>query len=206
MANINTDKYMWAVVGIIITFFLIMGFGGSSFLKWIKENRDTNNAVTTSNSYTNEDFSFSFSYPEDYILNSYIASQTDNTRLTLILIQDSLYTRFPKKQNADELSSGIIVTVFDNEEDLSSRTWMEESPYSDFSSGDGLFTTTHVAGLDAVRYNLSLPRNADSLVVTSDGYVYRFTAIYKDDAEVDKVNFEKILSSISFGIEATKNQ
>ena len=83
---VNTDKYIWLVVGLIITFVAISGFWGASFLALFNGEDSNERSNNTSNSYTNEDFKLSFSYPDNYILTTHETQKRDDQNVSLVLV------------------------------------------------------------------------------------------------------------------------
>ena len=101
-----------------------------------------------------------------------------------------------KQEEFGEVFLGITVEILNNEKNLSSRIWLEESPYSNFPKKEGLLTTTHIDGKDAVRYTWSTSYTEDSFVVATSNYLYVFSARYEDYTVQKRDAFEKIVASV----------
>jgi len=194
---INTDKYIWWVLGAIVGAVFIAGFIAPIIRERLSYDGEVLVHDSTRNSYTNETYNFSFLYPLDYTLEKGEKLSEEGV-LSLALVRKTDSKTFDQNVNGSETLPGVSIQVFKNDDNILGRKWMETSAQSKYIAGTSSFVNTHIAGEKAVRYQWGDSPDATSGVVSRGDYLYIFT-IASTDKEGRYLEFlEGILRSVKF--------
>lgn len=111
------------------------------------------------------------------------------------------------KPDYDAMQSGgamegppsITVLVYKNTKNLSARAWADENKsVSNIGLKVGDITDATIQGAKGIRYDVDGLYRAQTLVVTSNGYVYIISASYLDENSATYKDFASILGAFLF--------
>jgi hypothetical protein len=143
-------------------------------------------AETGDRTYTSAIYGISFDYPEGYVL-----SEPTQDTVTLVREEESV----PPENG--EGPTGITIQVFDTpSENQSLSAWVVGNPSSNLALGDGIYVSTTVDGVDAVRYSWSGLYEGETTAFLHGGRVI-LVSVTRLSLDDHTTAYEKVLDSLT---------
>lgn len=163
--------------------------------------RDTGDAAEKlPTEYRSEEYGLSFAYPENYFIKEYHETG-ERTRHTIVLMEDTPGNRdiADGKVVGTESPPTITITLFQNNLDnMSARSFVEGTSFSNFKLSDGTTVETMVGGAPALRYHATGLYENENAVVARPAWVYMFTGFYLNENDPIRTHFEELLTTVRF--------
>jgi hypothetical protein len=142
----------------------------------------------TSNTYANDRFGISFTYPEGYILSEKSVA-TDHYAIALIREEDAVPV-----VAGGEGPTAVTIEVYNAEE--GSLVDFLARPESNFQISDGTYASMTVAGLDALSYGWSGLYEGETTAFIRNNYVFAVSVTYRSPSDPIRAAYEEVLSSL----------
>ncbi len=168
------------VLGILVVLALLVA-GGYFLTK-----KEAAVPVPVVNSYENQQFGVSFTYPEGYVLTE--RSLEDRYAITVVREEDAL----PPENG--EGPTAITVEVFTNAS--TTEDWLATNA-SNYQLGGGTYLETSVASAPALRYGWSGLYEGETTAFVHEGRVIAVSVTYLTPQDQIRADYEALLASMS---------
>ncbi len=195
----NTNKRNSIIIVVVVLAALGIWFGVSRAREGASGNGDTT-------VYTNDQYGFSFKYPEKYFLEEHKLTGTsteDGTKLLdVVLIEDTPTNRSIVERTNETATEGpiaITISVYENNNEHKTLSqWIRTNENSNFRLSNGTYASTTVAQKEALIYEWSglyegmstIFEHANNILMASVTRIAPTDTILED--------YERIMNSMSF--------
>jgi hypothetical protein len=186
---------------IAVAIFALVAIGFIASREKKSENNTENN---TSKTYKSEQYSFSFSYPQNYFLEERDLTTPQREQISLILTEDTEENRLVREGKSPGREGPIAVTIdvykLSENEISDPLTWVQTTGGNASNwklDGRNLIQTT-VAGNPAVTYEWSGLYEARSTVLLHQSNIIMVTATYITPEDPTVAVYNAVLSTFSY--------
>jgi hypothetical protein len=148
--------------------------------------------------YRNDAPSFSIRYqaaPYGYVP---MKADEPDALFALTFYDEREWLEFLQSSGAREGPRSIAILVFENEDNLTAKEWVERAPESNYSlSPDTSLETVTVNALEGVKYRWSGLYEAESAVFADDSYIYMLSGTYSDPNDRILADFRDMIATFS---------
>lgn len=142
--------------------------------------------------YANELYGISFSYPAGYLLAEDDVGTVDRTHHVITIIKEE--DAVPRVNS--EGPTAITFDFYQNDHDPVSLIQWLSTPESNLALGDGTYASTTVSGIDAVRYTWSGLYQGETIALLHEGDIITVSVTYMSPGDQIKSDFASVLDSV----------
>jgi hypothetical protein len=179
------------IVGIVI----IVAIAGIAFMMR-GGSQNAGEAVPMKN-YFNEEYGFTFDYPEGYLLSEHDlegSAQRKRHVITLIREEDS-----PAPKDGEGPPAITIQITQNNLDKLTTRQWVEGSADSNFKqSPDQGTASVKVGGMDGLVYRWDGLYQGETTAVATSKWVYAFSVTFNNEDDDIIADYRRIVNSVAY--------
>lgn len=176
------------VVLVLIAIAAIFTLGGKS---------DGNGAQVPMKNYFNEEYGFTFDYPEGYLLSEHDldgSAQRKHHVITLIREEDS-----PAPKDGEGPPAITIMVIQNNLDKQTTRQWVEGSADSNFKqSPDQGTATVKVGGVDGLVYRWDGLYAGETTAVATANWIYAFSVTFQKEDDDIVADYRKVVNSVAY--------
>lgn len=188
------DTYIWGAFFILIAFVAVAGFIVPAL-----RDREAPDPVTideVNNTYVNQTYNVTFSYPGNYRL----VTNTDLTENGLLssvsFFEENEYRAFLESEEAREGPPGMTFEIYENPDALEEDAWLEERDYFGIPEREEPSPVSVDTGT-GVRFAWSGLYEGETVVLSQDDRIYVWSYTYLEQDPAQEI-FENMLKSVVF--------
>lgn len=188
MRILNGKILIIAILAVILVagaYFMLGGSGGA------------NDAPVPMKNYFNEEYGFTFDYPEGYLLSERDlegSAQRKRHVITLIREEDS-----PAPVDGEGPPAITIQITQNNLDKQTTRQWVEGSADSNFKlSPDQGTATVKVGGMDGLVYRWDGLYAGETTAVATSKWVYAFSVTFQNEDDDIVADYRKVINSVAY--------
>ena len=188
----SRNKRIASIIGIVAVILILVA---AAFIFLPKTG--SNDAQTPMKNYFNEEYGFTFDYPEGYLLSEQDlegSAQRKRHVITLIREEDS-----PAPKDGEGPPAITIMIVQNNLDKQTTRQWVEGSADSNFKqSPDQGTAEVKVGGISGLVYRWDGLYQGETSAVATPNWIYAFSVTFHNEDEDIVADYRKVINSVAY--------